>query len=75
VTAWPIITLVAAYALALIAMTAAIARSSRPRFATLWRVPLVIGASHFGYGVGSIVGWIDVARGARGRARYSTLTR
>ncbi len=75
VTAWPLAALVAAYALALIAMTAAIARSARPRLAALWRVPLVIGASHFGYGIGSIAGWIDVARGARGRARYSTLTR
>ncbi len=75
VTGWPILILVAAYLLALIAMTAAIARSSRPRFAALWRVPLVIGASHVGYGIGSIAGWIDVARGARGRARYSTLTR
>jgi len=74
-TPWPIAALGAAYALAVVAMTAAIARSSRPRLAALWRVPLVIGASHVAYGIGSIAGWLDVARGARGRARFSTLTR
>jgi succinoglycan biosynthesis protein ExoA len=75
VTAWPIVALVAAYALALVAMTAAIARASRPNAAALWRIPLVIAASHVGYGIGSIAGWIDVVRGARGRARFSQLTR
>ena len=74
-TRWPSAALGAAYALVVVAMTAAIARSARPRLAALWRVPLVIVASHVAYGLGSIAGWIDVARGARGRARFSTLTR
>jgi len=74
-TAWPIALLCAVYALMIVAMTAAIARSSRPRLAALWRVPWVIVASHVAYGLGSIAGWIDVARGARGRAHFSTLTR
>jgi hypothetical protein len=75
VTAWPITVLGAVYALVVVAMTAAIARSSRPRLAAFWRVPLVIVASHVAYGLGSIAGWIDVVRGAHGRARFSTLTR
>jgi succinoglycan biosynthesis protein ExoA len=75
VTAWPIAAFVALYALAVIAMTAAIARSARPRAAALWRVPAVIAASHVAYGLGSIAGWIDVVRGRRGRARFSALTR
>lgn len=75
VSPWPIAALGAAYALAVVAMTAAVARSTRPRLAALWRVPLVVVASHVAYGLGSIAGWIDVVRGARGRARFSTLTR
>jgi succinoglycan biosynthesis protein ExoA len=75
VTPWPIAALTAAYALVVVAMTAAIARAARPRLAALWRVPLVVVASHVAYGLGSIAGWIDVVRGARGRARFSTLTR
>jgi succinoglycan biosynthesis protein ExoA len=74
-TPWPIVAVAAAYALVVIAMTAAIARSARPSFAALWRVPLVIAASHVAYGIGSITGWLDVVRGGRGRARYSALTR
>jgi succinoglycan biosynthesis protein ExoA len=73
--AWPIGALVAAYALVVIAMTAVIARSARPRGAALWRVPLVVAASHVAYGLGSIAGWIDVVRGRGGRTRFATLTR
>jgi glycosyltransferase involved in cell wall biosynthesis len=41
-----------------------------------WRLPLVIGAYHFGYGIGSLWGWFDVLRGAAtGRQRFARLTR
>jgi glycosyltransferase involved in cell wall biosynthesis len=71
----PLAVLVAAYALMVTAMTVAIARSARPRAAALVRVPLVIGASHVAYGLGSIAGWFDVVRGRRGRSRFTALTR
>ena len=41
-----------------------------------WRLPAVIVAYHFGYGIGSLVGWLDVLRGASGgRAWFGRLTR
>ena len=72
--AWPALLLVAAYATLLVAASLQIAaRTSWRLFA---RVPLVIAAYHFGYGIGSLLGWLDVARGARaGRAWFARLTR
>ena len=49
-------------------MTAAIARSARPRAAALWRVPAVIATYHVAYGIGSIVGAVDVVRRAPGES-------
>jgi succinoglycan biosynthesis protein ExoA len=72
---WPLVALGVAYALAVIAMTAASARSARPRAAALARVPLVIVASHVAYGLGSLAGWFDVVCGGRARARFTYLTR
>jgi succinoglycan biosynthesis protein ExoA len=72
---WPLAALVASYALVVVAMTAAVARSARPRAAALVRVPAVIAACHVGYGLGSLAGWVDVLRGGRGRAGFSALTR
>ena len=73
--AWPLLVVVAAYALIVIAMTAAVAASTAPRLAALFLVPVVIAASHLGYGVGSLAGWFDVLRGRHGSAPFSTLTR
>ncbi len=39
-------------------------------------LPAVIAAYHFGYGIGSLLGWADVLRGApAGRTRFARLTR
>ena len=75
-SAWPLGALAGLYAAGVIAMTAAIATTTPalPRPA-LWRVPLVIAAYHLGYGIGSIVGWWDVATRGRGRERFGRLTR
>jgi len=74
-SAWPLAVVAGAYAMAVLAMTAAIAQAQRPSPAVLCRVPAVIAAYHFGYGIGSIIGWWDVVRHGEGRERFSTLTR
>jgi len=73
--AWPLATLVALYLLGVFAMTAAVAQSQKPSFAVLARIPAVIAGYHFGYGIGSIIGWWDVLRHGRGRERFARLTR
>ena len=57
------------------AMTVAVAFERQTAPMSLALVPLVIAASHFGYGIGSIVGWWDVLVRGKGRERFSTLTR
>ena len=71
----PLSMLVLAYALAVAAMSAGIARESAPDAAALARVPAVIAAYHLGYGIGSLWGWWDVLRHGRGRERFASLTR
>ncbi len=62
------------YAAAVLGASVLIARSTS--WALLPRLPGVIGAYHFGYGVGSLIGWWDVLRGATtGRTRWGRLTR
>jgi len=56
-------------------MTLGVARDRRPAPAALVRVPAVIAAYHLSYGIGSLLGWWDVLRHGRGRARFSSLTR
>ncbi len=73
--AWPLGVLLVSYAAVVAAMTAAVARQSRPGFAALLRVPLVIGAYHVAYGLGSLAGWWDALRHGRGRPRFAGLTR
>ena len=73
--AWPLLALAALYAAAVAAMTIGVARERRPGAAALVRVPAVIGAYHLSYGIGSLLGWWDVLRHGRGRARFSSLTR
>lgn len=75
VSAVPVIVLAGLYALAVGAMTAAVAGSRRLALPVLLRVPAVIAAYHVGYGIGSLVGWWDALRGGAGRARFAKLTR
>lgn len=74
-SALPVIVLAGLYALAVGAMTAAVAGSRRLALPVLLRVPAVIAAYHVGYGIGSLVGWWDALRGGAGRARFAKLTR
>ena len=72
--AWPALLLGGAYAALVVAASVQIA--GRTSWRLLARVPAVIAAYHFGYGIGSLLGWLDVARGARaGRAWFARLTR
>ena len=73
--AWPLFALVGVYASGALGMTAAVTRSQPLASAVLLRVPAVIAAYHFGYGIGSLIGWWDALRGAPGHARFSGLTR
>ncbi|PPE71268.1 glycosyltransferase family 2 protein [Caldimonas thermodepolymerans] len=66
--------LAGAYAAAVLAASLAIA--ARAGWGLWWRLPGVIAAYHFGYGIGSLWGWFDVLRGAAaGRERFARLTR
>lgn len=59
-----------------VVLLASVGIAARTRWAYLWRLPCVIAAYHFGYGIGSLAGWFDVMRGAQaGRARFGRLTR
>src|SRR5262249_8498178 len=52
------------------AMTAGVARDSRPGAAALVRVPAVIVTYHLSYGIGSLLGGWDALRHGRGRSRF-----
>lgn len=71
----PFFALSGLYALAVIAMTLMIAKEGRHPVEVLLRIPAVIAAYHFGYGIGSIIGWWDVLRHGAGRPRFAKLTR
>ncbi|MEO5732489.1 MAG: glycosyltransferase family 2 protein [Rubrivivax sp.] len=73
--AWPLWTLVLGYAVAVAAATVAIGVDTGLPMAVLLRVPAVIAATHFGYGLGSWPGWWDALRGRAGRGRFGVLTR
>lgn len=72
---WPLLALMGLYGMAVLAMTLAVARTQPLPLAVMCRIPAVIAAYHLGYGVGSLVGWWDVLRGAPARRRFTTLTR
>lgn len=74
-TAWPLAALVTLYATAVLLMTMSVAQRDACGVEALLRVPLVIGAYHLAYGVGSLMGAWDVWRGGKGRARFAALTR
>ncbi len=74
VPAWAALALLGVYAVAVVAASLLIAQASS--WALLARLPAVIAAYHFGYGIGSVIGWIDVLRGQRtGGATWGRLTR
>ncbi|WP_280154564.1 glycosyltransferase family 2 protein [Piscinibacter sp. XHJ-5] len=73
--AWPLRLLAQLYGAAVIALTLMVAADARPSFDVAWRVPAVIAAYHFGYGIGSLFGWWDALVHRRGRERFSALTR
>lgn len=75
VSVWPLVVLIGMYSAAVLAMTGAVAVSERSSLPVLVRIPAVIAAYHFGYGVGSIIGWWDVLRHGAGRERFAKLTR
>lgn len=75
VASWPFISLVALYALGVLGMTMAVAQTQATATSVLMRIPAVIAAYHFGYGIGSIIGWWDVLRHGEGRERFAKLTR
>jgi succinoglycan biosynthesis protein ExoA len=71
----PLLALLALYGAAVGAMTLAVIGQQRVAAPVALRIPAVIVAYHLGYGIGSLAGGWDVLRGARGRSRFSTLTR
>ena len=73
--AGPLSALIAAYVVAVVAMTMAVATDQRLSAAAVWRVPAVIAAYHVGYGIGSLFGWWDALRHGHGRERFAALTR
>jgi glycosyltransferase involved in cell wall biosynthesis len=73
--AWPLLALLGAYAVAVAAMTVAVAAGRRLGGAAVVRVPAVIVAYHLAYGIGSLAGAVDALFRGRGRPRFATLTR
>jgi glycosyltransferase involved in cell wall biosynthesis len=71
----PFFALAGLYAAAVAAMTFMIAKEGKHPAEVLLRIPAVIAAYHFGYGIGSIIGWWDVLRHGAGRPRFARLTR
>lgn len=73
-SAWPVVSLVVAYALAVGAMTVAVATGQGLDAAACMRVPAVIAVYHVSYGIGSLFGWWDALRHGRGHERFASLT-
>jgi len=61
---------------AMVVAGASIAIAARAGWPCVAVLPAAIAAYHFGYGCGSLLGWVDVLRGApAGRGRFARLTR
>jgi len=74
VSAWPLWGLAGTYGAFLLLAATRIAAAHSWRL--WWRLPLVIAAYHTAYGLGSLMGWFDVSRGAvAGRGRFARITR
>jgi len=73
---WPLAALLSAYGAVLLLASLSLAGQGA---AVLARAPAVIATYHLGYGLGSVLGWIDVLRGVpladAGRSRFASLTR
>jgi len=72
---WPLALLLLAYAVIVTLLTAAVARASELPVAALLRVPVVIGAYHVAYGIGSVAGAWDAWVAGRARAAFTHLSR
>jgi glycosyltransferase involved in cell wall biosynthesis len=71
---WPLWLLLGGYGIGVLLSALLIAAGSSWR--CLWRLPGVIGAYHVAYGLGSLLGWLDVLRGVRtGRRGFARITR
>jgi len=71
---WPVLLMSGLYGAAVLCASMLIAAGSGWRL--LPRLPAVIAAYHMGYGLGSVLGWIDVLSGAKsGRQRFARITR
>ena len=73
--AWPFILCLLGYVLAVGTVSALAACQASLKPAASACLPAVIGAYHFGYGIGSLFGWWDVFRGRPARDRFAKLTR
>lgn len=74
-TMTPVALLLTLYLTGVAALTAAVARTAAMPFGVTLRVPGVIAAYHFGYGIGSLIGWYHVLTGGRPLERFTRLTR
>ncbi|CAN7698873.1 glycosyltransferase family 2 protein [Variovorax sp. LjRoot130] len=73
--AWPLAACLLLYLGAVGAMTGGVLLKAGVGISALSRVPMVIAAYHFGYGLGSLLGFWDVLRGGRANERFAALTR
>ena len=69
----PLALLAGLYALALAALSLAVASGSG--WQSWWRLPVVLAVQQLSYGLGSLLGACDAWRHGRGRARFAGLTR
>ena len=75
IAAWPAMALIASYAAAVVVLTWLVARAAKERAPVVARIPLVIVTYHVAYGIGSLLGALDVLVRRRGRDRFASLTR
>lgn len=69
----PLALLLAAYAAALVLLSATVV--VRLPLTSWWRLPVVVAVQHLAYGAGTLVGAWDAWRHGRGRERFARLTR
>jgi succinoglycan biosynthesis protein ExoA len=74
-SAWPLAGLAALYGVVVAGLSVAVVAERAPGGLSWMLVPAVIAVYHLAYGVGSLAGWFDALRGARGRTRFASLTR
>ena len=75
IASWPATTLIASYAATVVVLTLFVARAAKERAPVVARIPLVIVTYHVAYGIGSLLGALDVLVRRRGRDRFASLTR